>query len=105
MSKFFVGLDLGQAQDYSAVSILEKILPEEEDGMREYHLRHLYRYPLGTSYADVCRSIRRMVEEPELRRQSVVVIDLTGTGRPIQDLFREMHLLTIGINISHRDTI
>ncbi len=48
MSDFILGLDLGQAQDYTALGILER--DGSSKGDREYQLRHLDRFPLGTSY-------------------------------------------------------
>ncbi len=44
-NKFYLGLDLGQAQDYSALAILER------QGYAKgsvYHCVHLQRWPLRT---------------------------------------------------------
>ncbi|MGI6449342.1 MAG: hypothetical protein ACOX3R_03310 [Desulfitobacteriia bacterium] len=50
MYSFYIGLDLGQAQDYTALTIIERkhfnySLPREQ-----YHIRHLERPKLGTPY-------------------------------------------------------
>jgi len=31
MSVFFIGLDLGQVQDYTALTIIEKVYPPDEE--------------------------------------------------------------------------
>ena len=56
-STFYIGLDLGQASDYTAISILEKRNPNTKvsssTGERfegYYYLRHLERPRLGTPY-------------------------------------------------------
>ena len=76
-NQFFVGLDLGQAQDFTAAAILERPDPRE----RVYAARHLQRWPLGTSYpeivADVVQMVRRLTPAP------ILAVDATGVGRPV----------------------
>jgi hypothetical protein len=44
-----IGLDLGQAQDYSAVAVVEQTLRDGPHGRRgHYLLGHLERWKLGT---------------------------------------------------------
>ena len=59
MPDYYVGLDLGQAQDYTALSVVERSekfpvgsLPDPSVTPREAHyaVRHLRRWPLGTPY-------------------------------------------------------
>ena len=46
---FFLGLDLGQAKDYTALTIIER-----PPGIPfKYHVRNLKRFPIGTSYPEV----------------------------------------------------
>ena len=47
--RYILGLDLGEAQDFTAIAILEQGRPL---GARHAHykVRHLERPPLGTSY-------------------------------------------------------
>jgi hypothetical protein len=46
MPEYFLGLDLGQAGDYTALAALDAV--ERPDGTRSYGVRHLHRWPLGT---------------------------------------------------------
>jgi hypothetical protein len=96
----FVGLDLGQARDLSGLAVLERIespppalpgaglephLPRA--GSRHYAVRHLRRWPVGTSYPTVVDEVAREVSRPELR-EAVVAVDQTGVGRPVVDMLR-----------------
>ena len=75
----YVGLDLGQSGDFTAVAVLE-------DGEEGYALRHLERFPLGTSYPDVVRQVVGLLGRCT---RPVLVVDRTGVGRPVVDLLVE----------------
>lgn len=87
--RHFVGLDLGQAQDYTALAVLERlgVCPATRSaGPRPaYALRHLQRYQLGTSYLEVVRGVVRLLNTPPIDR-GVLVVDQTGVGRPVVDM-------------------
>jgi hypothetical protein len=90
------GLDLGQAQDYSALAVAEQAPGAGAGGRRRYHVRHLHRWPLGTPYTakppqrgiveDVAVLITRAPAPVTL------VLDATGCGRPVVDIFRRAQL-------------
>ena len=56
--KYFPGLDLGQAQDYTALTILERhgAYPEFV-----FHARHLQRFPLGTPFPAIVTEVGRVL--------------------------------------------
>jgi hypothetical protein len=89
--KYFTGLDLGQAKDYTAVAVLERTAvpdPKREGRtLRHYAVRHLERLPLGTPYPDVCTRLARLFASPPLTDSSLAV-DYTGVGRPVLDMLR-----------------
>jgi hypothetical protein len=95
--RYYSGLDLGQAQDFTALAVLEKtILPEPlpqepERAVGHYAVRHLERFPLGTPYAEVCTWLRERYAEAPLR-DSVVMVDQTGVGKPVYDLVRKARI-------------
>jgi hypothetical protein len=99
---FIVGLDLGQQNDYSALSVLERLGDV-------YHLRHLERLPLGSSYVDQLDRVRARLNRKALRENTdlTLVIDQTGVGRPIFDMFRKlgMAIPIIGITITSGDKV
>jgi hypothetical protein len=110
---YYVGLDLGQAADYSALAVVEEpvycpraggwvswaALPPDlrrdyKDGAWQQWdatapgkpplwLRQLYRYPLRTSYPAIVADVAQ-----RLNAASVLVIDATGVGQAVCDMFR-----------------
>src|SRR6266508_5298481 len=81
MAKYTIGLDLGQAQDYSALVIVE-----QSDDRTRYDVREIRRWPLGTSYPAIVADVAALVGLPQLVGPALVV-DATGVGRPVVELF------------------
>jgi hypothetical protein len=95
---FYMGLDLGQAQDPTAAAILEGYGEAEA---RVYDVRHIEQFPLGTAYPQVIKVVQGLLARPPLAWEEVpLVIDHTGVGRPIYDMFVEAGLQPIGITIT-----
>jgi hypothetical protein len=100
---YVVGLDLGQARDYTAIAVMERT---KIAGTDRYGVSHLARmqapYPeVVRSVAELLRAIdsrdrgwindddgRGYLHEPDL----TLVIDGTGVGVAVVDLFREADL-------------
>lgn len=95
---FFIGVDLGQASDYTAISILEKIRPGREDPV--YHLRMLERPELGTPYPDIADRILEIIGSPKLAGPKMVVVDKTGVGAPVVDMLKTMQIAPVPITIT-----
>ena len=91
---FIVGVDLGQAFDYTAVCVLQqgsRLAESEGRGSveRTYQARHLERLPLGTSYPAQVERIREIVLRlPASPVKPRLVVDQTGVGRPVVDMLR-----------------
>jgi hypothetical protein len=77
--RYFVGLDLGQANDFTAIAVIEK-----EGG--DLRLRHLERFR-HTLYPDVAAHVERLLDTPPLRHDSDLIIDATGVGPAVTDIF------------------
>jgi Terminase RNaseH-like domain len=95
------GLDLGQTGDPSAFAVLERDEKEEAT----YQVRHLERFPLGTSYVDIVESVAVRYRQPPLKGSGLAV-DETGVGRAVADLMRRQPsvgwvLLPITITAGH----
>jgi hypothetical protein len=100
MTSYLLGLDLGQAQDYTAFVIAE--LRNEPTGefhtdgtektTKHYDVRHLERFPLGASYPKIVAAVvDRAAALPWPGYSDItpqLVVDGTGVGRPIIDLLR-----------------
>jgi hypothetical protein len=90
MNPYCLGLDLGQAADFSALAVLEK--SEDEQRVRRYRCRALKQWPLHTSYLEIIDDIERAILKPPLQVDSgerlSLVIDTGGPGRPVVDMIR-----------------
>ena len=91
---FYVSVDLGQAADYTAVSVLQAV-------DEQYLIRHLQRYPLGTSYPAVVSSVTSLSQRIG---ECVLILDGTGVGAPVTDMFREAGGSPIAITITGGNT-
>jgi hypothetical protein len=101
-----VGIDLGQQRDPTAIAIIERgyvprgalynahywlkgreIYSAREPVKLEYHVRHLERPSLGTSYVDVVERIVEMLKSLG-DEEIVIAVDTTGVGRPVADMLK-----------------
>ena len=79
--RFVLGVDLGQAYDYTALVVLER-------AENELHVRHVERLPLGMSYPNQVERVAALVNSPQLALDVLVAVDSTGVGRAVVDLLR-----------------
>ena len=119
---FYIGIDLGQAHDYTAICVIEKVYEELSNEQKAkltrdfrarqnyqwgnvdldqylrratptlHLLRHIERIPLGTTYPLIIDIVKSRVETPLLQRKCHLVVDATGCGRPVVDLFYKSHM-------------
>jgi hypothetical protein len=100
-TNIYVGLDLGQKGDYTAIAVVEEW--EEAVGgvdpvtfearkARWLDVRYLERIPLGTSYPEIVERVCELVRSPELKRKCTLLVDATGVGVPVVDLLRRAAL-------------
>lgn len=80
--RFVLGVDIGQAQDFTAIVVLER-------GGTELHVRHVERLSLGLSYPRQVERVADLVGSPELARDVQVAVDSTGVGRAVTELLQE----------------
>jgi len=99
MSKFYVGLDLGQSSDYTALSVLDQVAPGSESS---YQVRHLERVR-GVPYPQIVSKVTEIMRSPALAGQAALVVDQTGVGAPVVDLFRQAGLDPVGVLIHGGD--
>lgn len=88
-TQFILGLDLGQAQDFTALAVLEQTALDVSSGpvAPEYALRHLRRFPLGTPYTEIVPTVAAIAQSPALS-EAPLVVDQTGVGRAVVDMLR-----------------
>ena len=96
---FYIGVDLGQSHDHTAIAIVEKENAREVNQPLLYNaqaprlpnllVRRLERVPLGTRYPRIVEHIRNIAHEPLLAGRCTLVVDATGLGAPVVDMLRE----------------
>ncbi len=89
----FIGVDLGQAADHTAICVLRT-------GKENDEIIHLERLCIGMSYPDQVRRISKIHHDVRrLGDQVYLIVDGTGVGRPIVDLIRESGISLISVTI------
>jgi len=119
--RYMLGIDFGQAQDYTAIVIVQRNETAMQDGLAlrpgdpiakealtlvsSYELRHIERPKLGTPFPDIVGRIGTLLQAKELASsERVCIIDLTGCGRPILDMMRRAGISPIvALNITGGD--
>jgi hypothetical protein len=129
-----VGVDLGQQRDFTAITVIERgyvsagplynahywykgreIYSAREPVKLEYHVRHLERPALGTSYVDVVERIIELLKSLG-GEELVLTVGMTGVGRPVADMLkarlnewleqdRDVYLNTAWITITGGDSV
>ena len=119
--KIIFGLDLGQSHDYSAMAGIETVQKFTHKRGGQYPawgtdvsigdplviVRFLHRWPLDTSYPDIVRDVQKILNRTKQRegKEPALVIDYTGVGRPVFDMFKESELRPKGISIHGGNTV
>jgi hypothetical protein len=111
---YYVGLDLGQSNDYTALAVVQSVKQRGLDGSTKIflHLRHLERYPLGTPYTSVADGVTALIRSPVLSRDEYdptkgrvarpkveLIVDKTGVGVAVTDLLKERGLKFTSVTI------
>lgn len=117
MGQHVVGIDLGQTADFTAISVIERLPKFEEQQKRvtkygvsfyktvkveqppHLHCRQLQRVELGTKYPVIVAKTKAMLSLEALRG-ALLVVDGTGVGRAVIDMFRAAGLRPIAVNIT-----
>ncbi len=94
---YLCGLDLGQAQDYTALAVAEVHARAHE---YIYCVRHLQRFGLKTSYPAIVRHVVALLQLPAVRGQTTLIADATGVGQPVIEMLKEAGLNPIAITIT-----
>ena len=105
MNSFYISADLGQINDFTAVTVIESV---SKEAGKEYHLRHIERPERGTTYPAIVDRLKELANSAQLAKKSrTVVIDITGVGRPVWDLLKKARIgcPLKGISITGGNTV
>jgi hypothetical protein len=113
--RYFMGVDLGQAHDFTAIAVLRRVqyLQTGDASARNprwtehkpsvFQLGYLERVPLHTTYPAVVAHVQRLLTRPMFAGQIDLAIDGSGVGRPVTDLFRSAGLTFCAVTITSGD--
>jgi hypothetical protein len=91
---FAIGLDLGQADDWTALTLVVDIT-DSEAGEKHKTLQVPMLYRWQRPYPDIVRAVKAFMADPRFKGKTAIAVDATGVGRPVVDmLLEEMPLLT-----------
>lgn len=96
-----VGLDLGKRSDSSALVVLEvRDVPwtPKAEGSTTFEAAAVHRWPLGTPYPVIVEQTMQLLARPQLRHP-LLVVDQTGVGEAVVDLFRAADAPMLGVSI------
>lgn len=115
-SRFALAVDPGQSVDPTGICVVERVrepIPPEQGGVGEdliqrlgpptFHVRWLERLKLGTSYVAVVQHVANLLQRPPLRGNCRLILDRTGVGRGVADLFTHGGLAPICVTITAGD--
>jgi hypothetical protein len=112
---FYVGLDLGQAADYTALAVVEKGQEKTPaDTLETYlHLRHLERFELRTPYPNIATHVAHLMQDERLiakrydawgapiyHESPELLVDNTGVGKAVTDLLKSKGLRFRAVTIT-----
>jgi hypothetical protein len=111
---YFVGLDLGQSQDFSALCVMART--GDDRANYQFACTYLHRWKLRTPYPAIVGDTVRLMNKPELQtgpQRPTLAVDATGVGAPVIDLFKlenhSSHLQPIqivgGSNVSRENGV
>jgi hypothetical protein len=119
--RYVVGLDLGQSSDPTAIAVIQHtkgvldagtelerhcgLSTVKQTPAEHFDVRHLERLPLGTSYPAVVQHIKDLLSRPPLCghdsiKPAQLVIDESGVGRAVGDIFSEAGLKPFKVSIT-----
>lgn len=84
--RYVVGCDLGQTFDYTALCVVQA--EQDDAGQLVCAVRHLERFR-GERYPDVVTRVHQLTLRPPLAGRCDLIVDATGVGTAVSDIFRE----------------
>ena len=97
---YFIGLDLGQKRDHTALAIVERIENRRAfmgTTFERLVVRYVERMPLGMPYPRIVERVRDVVRCSSINCSCSLAVDATGVGAPVVDMLRAAQ---IGCSIS-----
>jgi hypothetical protein len=100
VDRWIMGVDLGQSNDPTAIAVMNhRVVPLDkwkedvnakawrEEKKEHFDVRFLQRLPLGLPYPEQVQRVANILARPPLNAGCKLVIDETGVGRAVGDIF------------------
>jgi hypothetical protein len=100
-AEYTVGCDLGQSFDPTAVAVVRKLHAGTDRPI--FQVGHLERLPLQMPYPAQVNHVAHLMAR--LRAPAELVLDITGVGRAVGDMFQLAGLAPIGVTITAGDAV
>jgi hypothetical protein len=113
---YVLSVDPGQSNDPTAIAVIDWQVSGADkwtfvrgsgrnllyqDKQESFHVRHLERLPLGTSYVAIADHIEQMLRRDPLDQECVnVIVDNTGVGRAFADVLAKRRIKFTRITIT-----
>jgi len=106
IDRWVLAADLGQSSDPTAICVMQHRIVQHRNVdeitrvSEHFDVRHLQRLPLGLSYVDQVAEVARLLARPPLCDGCAFVIDNTGVGRAVGDLFDDAGMRPTKVTIT-----
>jgi hypothetical protein len=109
VENYVLAADLGQSTDPTAICVLRHRHVTYKHHVRgvpvpapseHFDVVHLQRLPLGLSYVEQVADVRRLLARPPLAPRCDLIIDATGVGRAVADLFNTAGMRPVQVTIT-----
>lgn len=106
LNDWVLSADIGQSNDPTAICVMQHQIIQHRNVdeitriSETFDVRHLQRLPLGLSYVDQVTEVARLLARPPLRDRCKFVIDATGVGRAVGDLFNDAGMRPTQVTIT-----
>ena len=95
--QIIIGLDLGQQDDYTVVSVIQIIETPVGSDIYKYKLIFLYKFQLKETYTSIVLWVADFIKTTFDPNAYILVVDYGGPGRPVVDLLEEHELNLIAL--------
>ena len=104
MSRFILGVDLGQLHDWTALSLIEDARYREPPRREEKLVLRFMERMREVPYPGVVDRVIRVVKDPQVASSIELVLDATGVGVAVTDMFMERGIYHKAVTIHGGDS-
>lgn len=96
--RFFIGLDLGQQYDYTAMVVVGAQV--DKNRVVQYFLHWAYRFPLKMPYPRMVKAVAGFLNQHPIKSNYSLIVDYTGVGAPVFDMLSKENLRPVAFTIT-----